>query len=192
MSRMIFLCAFQREAFLFFDNDWFDAFEDHGKLGGTDESNGLAFARECHRNSEASGFEPLVPEGVTVTIPVKDFEPVGGTIDENEKSAVERILLEAVFNDGGQTVERFAHVDGSGRNVNGSMNAVQHGTLSSCRMIPHNASVGVSRGKRRIKPFFVTSSILSSGTVEGDSTWIGKKADSDLRDGNDDAGFGED
>ena len=183
MSRTILLCTFQRKAFLPFDNDRFDAFEEHGKLGGTDEGDGFAFAGESHGNSEATGFETFVPKGVTVTIPVKNLESVGRTIDENEKGSVEWILLETVFDNGGQTVERFPHVDGSRRNVNGAMSAVQHGMVSSCRMIPQRASEGVSRGKRRIKPFFVTSSILSLGTVEGDSTWMGKKASGDGRDG---------
>ena len=119
MSRTILLCTFQRKAFLPFDNDRFDTFEDHGKLGGTDEGGRFTVVGERGGKPKATGFETLVPKGVAVAIPVKDFEPVGGAIDENKKSAVERILLETVFDDGGQTVERFAHIDGSGRNVNG-------------------------------------------------------------------------
>jgi len=74
---------------------------------------------------KAPPFETLVPKGVAITIPVKDFESVGGAIDENEKGPVERILLETVFDDGGQTVERFTRIDGSGRNVNGMGTALR-------------------------------------------------------------------
>jgi len=49
-------------------------------------------------------------------------------------------------------------------------------------MIPHKESADISTGKRRIKPFFVTSSILPVSVDEDASTWIGKKADSDLQD----------
>ena len=170
MSSVIRLCVFQRETFLLFDDDRLDAFEEHGKLGGTDKSDGLAGAGKCHGEPEATGFEPLVPKGVTITIPVENLESVGSTIDENEKSSVEWILVKTVFDDGGKPVERFSHVDGSGRNINGTMGAVQHGTFSSCRMMPHKASGEVSMGKRKIKPFFVTNSILSDDTVEGEST----------------------
>jgi hypothetical protein len=124
MSITILLRVFERKAFLLFDDDWLDAFKDHGKLGGTDESNGFAVAGKCHGNSEATGFESFVPKGVTVVVPVENFEPVGGAIDENEKGAVERILFETVFDNGGKTIERFPHVYGSGRNVNGAMSAV--------------------------------------------------------------------
>jgi len=34
--------------------------------GGTDQGYGFAFASECHGNSEATGFELLVPKGITV------------------------------------------------------------------------------------------------------------------------------
>ena len=166
MSRTILLCTFQRKAFLPFDNDRFDAFEDHRELGGTDECGRFAVAGEGSGKSKATGFETLVPKGVAITIPVKDFEPVGGAIDENEKCAVERILLETVFDDGGETVEGFSHVDGTCRNVNGMGESVQHGSLSSCRTMVHKVSNGISTGKRKIKPFFVTSSILEDNVVE--------------------------
>jgi len=120
---MILCCVFQSETFLLFDDDRFDAFEEHGKLGGTDEHGRFAVAGEDSGKPEATGFEPLVPKGVTVTFPGKDFEPVGGAIDENEKSTVEWILFETVFDNGGQTVEGFPHIDGSGCNVNGLLKA---------------------------------------------------------------------
>jgi hypothetical protein len=165
-----------------FDDDRFDAFEEHGELSGTDEGDGFAITGECNGNSEPTGFETLVPKGVAITIPIKDFESVGNAIDKNEKSAVERILFETVFDNGGETIEGFSHIDGTRRNINGSVGAVQHGTLSSCRMMPHNVSEDVSTGKRRVKPFFVTSSILPVGTIEGGSTWIGKNVKDDLLD----------
>jgi len=64
VSRMILFRVFQSETFLLFDDDWFDAFEDHGKLGGTDECDGFAVAGKRHWNSEATGFETLVPKDV--------------------------------------------------------------------------------------------------------------------------------
>jgi len=124
MSRMILSCVFPRESFLPFDDDRFDAFEEHGKLGGTDECGRFAIAGEGSGKSKATGFETLVPKGVAVAIPVKDFEPVGSAIDENEKGSVERILFETVFDNGGQTVEGFSHIDGSGCNINGVLVAV--------------------------------------------------------------------
>jgi hypothetical protein len=124
MSRMILCCVFQRETFLPFDDDRFNALKDHGKLSGTDESDGFAIAGKCHWNSETTGFEPLVPKGITITIPVQNFESVGRAIDENEKGSIERILFEAVFDNGNETVERFPHVYGSGRDVNGLLEAV--------------------------------------------------------------------
>ena len=93
MSRTILLRTFQREAFLPFDNDRLDAFEDHGELGGTDEGDGFAVAGECHGNSEATGFKTLVPKGVAITIPVENLEPVSRAIDENEKGSVKRMAL---------------------------------------------------------------------------------------------------
>ena len=38
-----------------------------------------------------------------VAVCIQDFEPVGGTIDKNEKCADERILLKTVFDNGRKT-----------------------------------------------------------------------------------------
>ena len=121
---MIWFRVCKRETFLPFDDDRFDAFEDHGELSGTDEGDRFAIAGESHRNSETTGFETLVPKDVAITFPVEDFEPVSNAIDENEKGAVERILFETVFDNSSKTVERFPHIDGTGRNIDGSMGAV--------------------------------------------------------------------
>jgi len=71
VSRLVWCRVFQDETFLPFDDDRFDAFEDHGKLGGTDEGDAFAVAGEGNGKSEASGFEPLVPKSVSVPVPVK-------------------------------------------------------------------------------------------------------------------------
>ena len=150
-----------------FDDDRFDAFEDHGELGGTDENDHLTGLRECDGKAKTSGFEAFVPKSVAVTVPVEDFEPVSRTIDEDEEGPVERVLLETVFDDGGESVERFSHVDGTCRNVNGAGKAVQHDETSSCRTISHRILDGISTGKRSVNPFFVTSSIVRDGDDGG-------------------------
>ena len=71
-------------------------------MGGTDEGDGFACTGESHRNTEPTGFETLVPKDMAVACPIEDFEPVGKAVDENEKGAVERILVEAVFNNGSE------------------------------------------------------------------------------------------
>jgi len=107
-----------------FDDNRFDTFKEHGKLGGTDECDGFAGAGENSGNPKATGFKPLVPKGVTIPIPVKNLEPVSGAIDKNEKSAVKRILLETIFDNRGKSIERLPHIDGSSRNVNGVLETV--------------------------------------------------------------------
>ena len=69
----------------------------------------LGTKRKSHGNAEATGFQTLVPQNVAVVFPVEDFEPVGNAVDENEKGAVERILVETVFDNGSETVEGFPH-----------------------------------------------------------------------------------
>ena len=88
MSRLVWCRVFQDETFLPFDDDRFDAFEDHGKLGGTDENDACAAAGEGNGESKTTGFEPLIPQSVSVTVPVKDFEPVGRTIDEGPSERI--------------------------------------------------------------------------------------------------------
>ena len=74
---------------------------------------------ERHGNAKSTGFKSLVPKSVAVPIPIENLETVGDTIDENKERAVEWILVERVLDDGSKTIERFSHIDGSSRNVNG-------------------------------------------------------------------------
>jgi histidyl-tRNA synthetase len=53
-------------------------------------------------------------ESVAIPIPIENLEPVGDTIDENKNRAVERIPVERILDDGGKTIERFSHIDGTG------------------------------------------------------------------------------
>jgi len=80
---------------------------------------------------DAFRFELLVPEGVTVTVPVKNFESVSTTIDENKKGSVKRIFLKRIFDQGGETIERFSHIDQRGGHVNWTGKAVKHQVASS-------------------------------------------------------------
>ena len=102
-----------------FDDDRFDAFKNHRELSGTDEDDLFAIGSERQGNAKSTGFKSLVPKGIAVPIPIENLEAVGDTIDEYEECAVKGILVERVLDDGGKTVERFSHIDGSGRNVNG-------------------------------------------------------------------------
>ena len=81
MSRAIWSRIFQGETLLSLDCERLDSFENHGKLRGTDHDDRLVVVGECHRKPESTGFKPLGPQGVSVTIPVQDFESVGGTVD---------------------------------------------------------------------------------------------------------------
>ena len=170
MSRIVWSRVFQRETLSLFDDDGFDPFEDHGKLRGADEGDRLSVSDERNGNPEATRFQAFVPLDIAVLVPIKDFESVGRLVDEDEERAVERILLKAVFDDGGESVERLSHVDGSCRDVNRPWETVQHEPTSSWRIRAANVSDGVSTGNRSVKPFFVTSSILASVDVESSSS----------------------
>jgi len=102
-----------------FDDDRFDTFKNHRKLSGTDEDDLFAIGSERYGNTKSTGFKSFVPKSVAVSIPIENLEPIGSAIDEYEERAVEGILVERVLDDSGKTVERFSHIDGSGRNVNG-------------------------------------------------------------------------
>jgi len=100
-----FVLFFQGETFLPLDGECFDPFEEHGKLRGTDQNDRITVAGECHRKPKSTCLKPLVPQSVTVAVPIKDFESVSTPIDEDEKGTVKWILFETIFDDGGKTVE---------------------------------------------------------------------------------------
>src|SRR5262249_53258245 len=59
----------------------------------------------------AAGFEALAPQAQAVTAPVEDFEPVGGTVPEDEQVAGQGVGVQAVFDQAEQAVEAQAHID---------------------------------------------------------------------------------
>ena len=82
-----------------FDDDRFDAFEEHGELSGTDEGDRVAFAGESHGNAEATGFETLVPQDITVAFPVEDFEPVEMLVFSIQHNSQKHFFACPLFND---------------------------------------------------------------------------------------------
>jgi hypothetical protein len=119
--------------------------------------------------NETPRFESLAPDRVTIIVPIEDFDSVGGTIDEHEQMAGQRIVMKMILDDGRKPVERFPHVDRFGRNVNRTRETAQHDFMppaqqdnSSCRTRSANTSNAVSPGKRSVKPLFVMISIFAS------------------------------
>src|SRR5262245_36138894 len=64
------------------------AVEQHGQLGGADLDAARSFGR---REVEGSLFQPLVPDGQPVAVPVQDLEPVAALVAEHEEMARQRV-----------------------------------------------------------------------------------------------------
>ena len=96
-----------------------DAFEDHcqpraGDLDGL----GICCAS---RKAKGADFEPLIPDGKAVAIPIQNLHERVLAVEKNEEMVGERIGFERIANDAEQSIEGFTHVDGRSAEGNASV-----------------------------------------------------------------------
>ena len=99
-------------SFLAFDACQIDAGKDHGKIDGRNFHSGDIFG--WFGQPESALFQPFVPEGIAIAVPVEKFDSVGAFVGKDEKVARERIFEHDVFSDGGETVVAFAKIHRTG------------------------------------------------------------------------------
>src|SRR5437660_1314248 len=80
--------------------------EDGRHLGGRD----LEALGRWRREAEAAAFQPLVPQRITITVPVEDLEAVAAAVAEDEEVAREGVLPDDRGREGRQRVESLAEV----------------------------------------------------------------------------------
>ena len=83
-----------------------DAFENRGHLRRCD----LHTAIFGFGKAERPAFQPLVPQGESIAIPVEDLDPITSAISEDEEVSRERVLSDLLANELGQTVEALPHI----------------------------------------------------------------------------------
>jgi hypothetical protein len=102
--------------FLPLDTGQINAVEDHGQVSRVNLE-ALAIST-LGRKTEAAFFEPLVPDGITVAVPVEQLEPVAAFVAEDEEMSGQRISSEELANQLCQSVEAFTEVGVSGAEEN--------------------------------------------------------------------------
>ncbi len=112
---MIFLRR-EREAFAALDAGQIDARQQHGQLAGLKLN---ARARRLGRGqTERAFFEPLVPDGVPVGVPVENLEAILPAASEQEQVFGERIKPQRLADQRRQRIKALAHVGRSRAQVN--------------------------------------------------------------------------
>ena len=89
-----------------------DAFQNHCQTRSGD-LDGLGITGHC-RKTKGAGFEPFVPDGEAITVPVEHFHERVWALEKDEEMIAQRIGFEDIANDTEQPVEGFSHVDGCG------------------------------------------------------------------------------
>ena len=82
-----------------------DSFQDQGQLH-------LADHALVGIGMEASGLQPLVPDGVAGRVPPQRLDLVSASVEEHEHLAAGRVLAQEFPAKAGQAIERLPHVRG--------------------------------------------------------------------------------
>ena len=81
---------------------------------------------------EATAHQSSVVEPEAIVVPGEDLDFVASSVAEDEEAACEEILLVNMGDDGGETVDRFAHIGSSAGEVNASgVVSAQHEGVAS-------------------------------------------------------------
>ena len=85
-----------------------DAAEYQRQAGGLDLQ--AAMVHPVGRELESSRFQPLLPDRVTVPVPVKDLQAIPRLAPEDEPGSRQRVMTQLVPDQLGQRVETLPHV----------------------------------------------------------------------------------
>ena len=85
-----------------------DATEDQRQVGGLNLQTTLIHT--VGRELEGARLQPLLPDRVTVLVPVKDLQAIPGLAPEDEPGSRQRVLAQIVPHHLGQRVETLPHI----------------------------------------------------------------------------------
>src|SRR4051794_1765918 len=133
------------------------------------------------RKTVASCLQSLVPDRVSVFLPDKELDAVGGLVSEDENVSRERVAPESFPDHGRQTVERFSKIDRLGREPDADgRGQAQHEAPPASRRSTSVTSVWGSKPgpTRRQRPLARTISIsrVTGGLASSVTTCTGRKA----------------
>ena len=120
---------------------------------------------EQHRKMKCALFEPLVPDRVTVAVPMQYFNAIGTLVSENEKMPRQWVLPNDILRHRCQAVEAATHVRGARTQKHPHRRRqTQHERPSSTSTSRNNVSAS-KPGKTRTRrsPFRITSIAWRSG-----------------------------